>query len=240
MEDRVRISALPVAPIALALALAACSQSDAPSDEIEKAVEQVVGSPAPSGQEYLGAFAPRDACLEIAGADNFRQRLALAVEARDAEGIAALAAPDVKLDFGGGEGRAELIGRLGENSALWRELDDLMQLGCAPNSRQDGVTIPWYFAQDARVDPMVGMIVTGDKVPLRESPDAVAVPVADLNWDAVELLDGFDPEAPYQRVKFGDETGYVETRFLRSIIDYRLTASSRNGKWRITSFVAGD
>jgi hypothetical protein len=238
MENRVRIHA--ALTLCAALALAACGQDNSPSEEVEKAVEQVVGSPAPAAEEELGRYAPRDGCVDLPGADNFRQRLALAVEARDAEGLAALAAPDVKLDFGDGSGRAELIRRLdAQNSSLWRELDELMPLGCAANG-QGGATMPWYFAQNILADPYTGMIVTDSEIPLRESPDAVAVPVADLNWDAVELLDSFNPEAPYQRVRFGDETGYVETRFLRSIIDYRLTASSRNDKWRITSFVAGD
>ena len=171
---------------------------------------------------------------------NFRQRLALAIEARDAEGVGALAAPDVKLDFGGGAGRAELARQLDDSdSPLWGKLDELMTLGCAANG-QAAVTIPWFFAQDMEVDPFLGMIATGEDVPLRESPDAVAVPVAQLDWDAVELVDSYDAGAPYQRVEFGDATGYVETRFLRSIVDYRIIASSRNGKWRITSFVAGD
>lgn len=235
-----RIRAALVTPVALALALAACNQQEAPADEVEKAVEEVVGSPERAEQQELGAYAPRDGCIDLKGADNFRQRLALAVEARDAEGVAALAAPDVKLDFGGGGGRAELLARLAAgDDALWAELEELMQLGCAANG-QGGATIPWYFAQDIPADPYSGMIVTGNEVPLRESPDAVAVPLAELNWDAVELLDDFDPEAPYQRVRFDDMTGYVETDKLRSIIDYRITASSRNDKWRITSFVAGD
>lgn len=224
----------------LALALAACGQSDAPAEGIEQAVEQVVGSPSPGAEKELGTFAPRDECLELDGASNFRQRLALAIEARDPEGVGALAAPDVKLDFGGGAGRAELVRQLEESdSPLWGKLDELMALGCAANG-QAAVTIPWFFAQDTKVDPFLGMIATGEDVPLRESPDAVAVPVEQLNWDAVELVDSYDAGAPYQRVKFGEATGYVETRFLRSVVDYRIIASSRNGKWRITSFVAGD
>src|SRR5690606_6435813 len=99
-------------------------------------------------------FAPRDECAEVQGASVFQRQLAAAIEARDAEVLATLAAEDVKLDFGGGTGRAELQRRLAdESTGLWRELDELMRLGCAAND-QGGITIPWYFDQDLGVsDP---------------------------------------------------------------------------------------
>ena len=70
------------------------------------------------------------------GADQFRTRLAAAVKARDIDGAVALAADDVKLDFGGGEGSAELRTRLADELlGLWDELDALMALGCSANEQ---------------------------------------------------------------------------------------------------------
>lgn len=231
-------------PGALVLALAACSQADAPSDKVEAVatsmVEEATGaSPTPAAAQP-GPWAPRDDCQKVKGAELFRQQLSAAVLARDAEVVATLAADDVKLDFGGGSGRAELRSRLSTPDApLWGVLDELLTLGCAAN-RQSGITLPWYFEQDITGDPFNTMIVTGEAVPLLSTADGAGTSTAQLSWEAVTLANGLSPEAAFQQVKHGKDTGYIATDKLRSIVDYRLFASSRNGTWRITSFVAGD
>ncbi|MFC4256420.1 hypothetical protein GRI97_10165 [Altererythrobacter xixiisoli] len=229
-------------PGALVLALAACSQADAPSDKIEAVatsmVEEATGA-APVVAEP-GPYAPRNDCQQVKGADLFLQQLSAAVKARDAEVVATLAAEDVKLDFGGGSGRAELRSRLATTDApLWGVLDELLTLGCASN-RQSGITLPWYFEQEIPGDPFNTMIVTGEAIPLLPNADGTGTPTAQLSWEAVTLVNGLSPEAALQQVKHGKDTGYIATDKLRSIVDYRLFASSRNGTWRITSFVAGD
>ena len=234
---RVILAALP-----LVLLLAACEREEAPADEIVKSAEKLVGAetPEPATLEE-GPYAPRDACGDLKGAAEFRQALAAAVEARDADALAALAAQDVKLDFGGGTGRAELKKRLtAGDRKLWQELGELLTLGCAAN-KQGGLTIPWYFDQRITgVDPFMGMIVTGEKVPVLGSPEEGAEPVAMLSWDVVGIA-AMAPDDAFQKVKTSaGEEGYVATGKLRSLIDYRLLATSRNGNWRIVSLVAGD
>lgn len=228
----------------MVLGLAACDRAAPPVDKLENAAEEVAEQADDAAPRAInqGAYAPRDECGSIAGAGEFRKRLANAVEARDVEGLVALADKDVKLDFGGGAGAAELRTRLAAaDPKLWNELEALLTLGCAAN-KQGGITLPWYFAQDVGgVDPMMGMIVTGANVPMRENPDDQAKPVTTLSWDAVEIIGGLQPSNPYQHVKLPDGTaGYIVTAKLRSLIDYRLTASSRAGKWSFTSFIAGD
>lgn len=222
------------------LLLAACSQSDSPASEVARKAEEMVGESSPTPALADGKYAPRDDCGAVKGADLFRQRLALAVEARDAEGVAVLAADDVKLDFGGGSGRAELVARLNNpDGRLWAELEELLALGCAQNA-QGGITLPWVFEQEIPLDPFEAMIVTGEDVPLLLGPDATAQELARIDWDAVVLIDGLEDSKPFQHVRFGDKEGYVATDKLRSVIDYRLMASSRNNRWRITNLLAGD
>ncbi|HTM96499.1 MAG TPA: hypothetical protein VL100_11885 [Croceibacterium sp.] len=226
--------------LAAMLLLAACSQRDAPADDVAETAQKIVGDATPTPALADGKYAPRDDCGAVEGADLFRQRLALAIEARDSEGVAALSADDVKLDFGDGSGRAELVTRLDNaDGKLWGELEALLSLGCAEND-QGGITLPWYFEQNIPLDPYKAMIVTGEEVPLLLGPDPKSQQLAMIDWDAVELIDGLKTEQPYQHVKFGEKEGYIETAKLRSVIDYRLSASSRNGRWRITSLVAGD
>lgn len=233
-----------VLAVTLSLVLAGCGDGKAPSEKLKDATENLVeeASGAAAPQLAEGPYAPRDECLGLPGADAFRQQLAQAVEARDAAGLVALAAPDVKLDFGGGAGAAELRARLdGERPSLWRELDALLAMGCAAEG-EASMTLPWYFAQEIdSVDPMMGMIVTGENVPLRHKADAGSDVLEPISWDVVQLVDGLDPEAEFQHVATTkDKRGYIATDKLRSMLDYRLLASSRDGKWSITSLVAGD
>lgn len=225
----------------LALASTACSQEQGPAEQVAEAAEKIV-APTPEPKPLAeGKWAPKDTCNTVEGADVFRRQLAATIEARDADVFAALAAEDVKLDFGGGAGRAELRNRLNDEAGgLWAELDALMALGCSAN-KQGGITMPWFFDQDLGVaDPFTAWLVTGEAVPVFAGPDRTAEPRATVSWDMVEVAE-FDPEAQFQAVELADDTtGFVATDKLRSAVDYRLIASSRNGRWRITSLVAGD
>ena len=231
-----------IAALPLVLILSACERQEAPADEIVKSAEKLVGAQEPEPPQLAeGPYAPRDTCTDLKGADQFRRDLAVAVEARDADGLVALAAEDVKLDFGGGTGRAELKKRLtAPDRKLWQELGDLLTLGCSAN-KQGGMTIPWYFDQTIEgADPMTGMIVTGENVPVLASPEEGAEPVAALSWDVVQIS-ALKPDDAFQKVRTKDDVeGYIATDKLRSLIDYRLIAASRNGTWRIVSLVAGD
>ena len=224
------------------LLLAGCNRHHAPSDKLADSASELVGAKKPAPAPLAkGPYAPRDTCHDLAGAGEFRAQLAAAVKARDADALVNLAAEDVKLDFGGGTGRAELKKRLTDKQwKLWDELDQLLALGCAANG-QGGMTIPWYFEQHIdKVDQANGMLVTGENVPLLPAPDKKAKPVKAISWDVVELK-GLKPDDPFQQVTAADGTeGYVATDKLRSLLDYRLVAMQRNGKWSIVTLVAGD
>jgi hypothetical protein len=84
------------------------------------------------------------------------------------------------------------------------------------------------------------MVVTGEDVPLREAPENDGTSSRAISWGVVEISN-FRPDEPYQQVKTTEGSqGFIATDKLRSLIDYRLSATSRNGKWSIVSFVAGD
>jgi hypothetical protein len=226
----------------LLLAATACDRHEAPSDKLAQSASELVGAKTPEPEPLAeGPYAPRDTCRTLAGADEFREKLAEAVMARDADAFVALAAEDIKLDFGGGSGRAELKKRLTSPTwKLWDELSDLLRLGCAANA-QGGLTIPWYFDQHIdKVDQARGMLVTGEKVPLLAAPDPKGAPLETISWDVVTLT-ALKPDDRFQQVTtLAGTKGYVATDKLRSLLDYRLLASHRNGKWSVVSLVAGD
>jgi hypothetical protein len=226
----------------LVLLAAGCDRHKAPSDQLAQSASELVGAKTPEPKPLAeGPYAPRDTCGDLPGAETFREKLAGAVKARDADAFAALAAEDVKLDFGGGGGQAELKKRLtAEDGMLWKALDQLVGLGCADN-QQGGITLPWYFEQHIdKVDAASGMLVTGENVPLLSAPDARSAPVKAISWDVVELK-ALQPDDPFQQVSTTDgKHGYIATDKLRSLLDYRLMASSRNGEWSVVSLVSGD
>ena len=71
-------------------------------------------------------------------------------------------------------------------------------------------------------------------------PDAAAKPLKTISWDVVELKT-LKPDDAFQQVTTLDGAqGYIATDKLRSLLDYRLLATARNGKWSIVSLVSGD
>lgn len=189
-----------------------------------------------------GKYAPRDQCGSLPGARAFREALAAAVEKRDVDAVAAMASPDVRLGFGGEDGRGLLLTRLkASNGKLMAELARLLPLGCA-GSDGGGLTIPWVFAQDlGDIDSYSAMLVTGVEVPLLAAARVDAPTSAKVSWDIVTLENGLKPEARFQQVRtMTGKTGYVATDKLRSLLDYRLLAVRQGDNWVITALLAGD
>jgi hypothetical protein len=189
-----------------------------------------------------GKYAPRDDCRNMPGARAFREKLAAAVEARDADAVAAMASPDIRLGFGGADGRKRFLAALkAPDGKATAELAELLPLGCA-GAEGGGLAIPWYFAQDyGDVDSFSAMLVMGTDVPLRAAADTGSAAKQQLSWDLVTLDKGWHPDKRFQQVTTrGGAKGYVATDKLRSMLDYRLLATRQGETWLITAFVAGD
>lgn len=188
------------------------------------------------------SFPPRDDCSALPGWSEFRAKLQSAVSRRDSDALAVLVDPDILLDFGGGAGVKELRQRLGNPEyRLWDEIAALLPLGCG--QQDDSAAMPWIFANSpADADPYIGMLVLGPAVPAYAKPEAGASVKAVLNWPVVtvEVYEG--KNAPFTEVFLPENAGkaYVETRKLRSLIDYRVIASNTKQGWRITALIAGD
>lgn len=194
-----------------------------------------------------GAFAPRDDCLKTPGARAFAATLRGAILRRDARALAELSAEDIRLDFGGGSGKAALRSRLSgpEGPEMWASLEEAANLGCALS--EGDLVFPWLFAQElGDVDPFDALVVTGPAVPLYRRANSRAAPIARLNWQLVIAQgDGLAPDAakrPLRRISVINSPleGYVPTGQLRSPLDYRLIVSRQRVGWKITAFVAGD
>lgn len=198
---------------------------------------------APASAKPSHRYPPIDECSKVPGAAAFRASLAKAVRQRDSRALLALTAKDIKLDFGGGGGTAELRKRLvsREGRKLWRALADLLPLGCTYRNRS--LVMPSLFSQEfTDVDPMTVFLVTGKSVPMHAGAEARSRVVASLTWDLVAPVEGEEARGGYSKVRVLDsgKRGYVATAKLRSPIDYRIIATKKRGRWLIEMFVAGD
>ena len=185
-------------------------------------------------------YAPRDDCSTTPGWAAFHKALVSAIRARDAAALAALASPDVTLDYGGGSGTAELQKRLGDpERQLWQELDALLPLGCTVEGGL--AAMPWVFWNvPDNIDSYSAMLVTGSEVPLRDGPNGKEQ--GNVGWFIVGLDPmEYKPNAKMTKVTLDNgDKGWVETGNLRSLLDYRLIAEPKDGNWQITAFIAGD
>jgi hypothetical protein len=197
-------------------------------------------------ETYAGPLAPRDQCAATEGLAAFGEKLRHASQARDADALLELADDNIKLDFGGGSGKAELKQRLtSPEYTLWEELGAALSLGCGISSGVDGqgfASWPWYFSKDIiPLDPFEAFIVTGEQVRLRRTASRSAPVIGAVSWDYVRLRDYPPEDAAYAKVETRNgSTGYIAKSYLRSLVDYRLVAEKRDGKWLLSAFIAGD
>lgn len=206
------------------------TSQDSPSPEV---------SAEPTGLANA-TYPPRDDCSAVPGWLAFHKTLSLAIRARDPAALAALASPDIKLDYGGGHGTDELQKRLADpERQLWEELESILPLGCA---FEGGLAaMPWVFWNvPDTIDSYSAMLVIGADVELLKKPKGKAQ--GNVGWFIVGIdpMD-YKPDAKMTRVTLDDGTkGWVETARLRNLLDYRLIAEPKDGGWQITAFIAGD
>ncbi len=152
-------------------------------------------------------------------------------------------ADDIRVDFGGGAGREDFrrawtLDRP-ETSELWRALGAALSLGCVP----DGGTMwaPSLFRQlESEDDPTSVVVAVEAGAVLRAAPSEDGPVVARLDWDVLTWRSVDTPE-DWLAVALADgRAGFVRRAEVRSMLDYRASFEKRNGRWRITAFIAGD
>lgn len=185
---------------------------------------------------------PIEACRGDADFDRFRAELSAAVELKDVAGLRTLAADDIQSSFGGDGGWDEFAAAWGldqpQKSALWKELEDVIALGCA-KTEAGGRVFPGLFEDMGEADPFE-LLVVRPGTPLRSAADSNAPATTIPDWSATLQLDASAPEGWVKVQVPGGPRGWVETGLTISPIGYRLVSEFRNGRWWITAFVAGD
>jgi hypothetical protein len=184
---------------------------------------------------------PRDECADAdPGFASFRAELLDIVARHDASGLLAIAADDIRFDFGGGEGRRAFSGEWGlaapDRSAIWVELARVLASGCARDG--ETMTAPYIFRRFPDELDVFTSGVAGPAARLYQARSDVGESVL-IPW---EVLAEVEREAGgWARVRLSDgRAGFVETAQLLNPIDYRAIFEKRDGQWRMTMFIAGD
>ena len=175
----------------------------------------------------------------------FRAQLLTAVARHDAAALVAVVHPNIKCDFGGGEGKAffeEYWKPSAPGSKVWAELAAVLALG-GTFSTPDTFVAPYVFSRWPQgVDAFEHVAVVGDRVRIRTAPrpDAEAAAVSSFEILPVARPSGDTPEEWTAVALAGKKIGYVASRFVRSPIGYRAYFSREDGRWRMLMFIAGD
>ena len=199
---------------------------------------------------------PVDEAAQDASFLQYRTALLNAVIARDTEAVVALSSPAISLSFGSNGGHAELrdnlnipIEKLSEKykplapqmrEEYWNALETVLKMG--GRFVEGGFYAPytWLAPEPPRADPYDVYYVVGHNVRMRTSGNVDAAILGHLSYNAVEVYQWND-DATYQDIMLPDgTTGFVATRYLRFLLDYRAIFYEHDGKWLMTGFLAGD
>jgi len=221
-----------------------------------------------SGHAQTKAY-PRNDLYKDSSLTNFICKLQYAIFKKDKAYLLSIVDPNIKLGFGGDDGKAafERIWEPGKNdSPIWFTLSKLISLGGTysgfflKDEDKDGFVFPYVYSveiTDEKLDVFSVMMVTGENVNVREKPDKTSKVVGKLSYDIV-LADYNKSYPAFQDKKtegltyYGEKewyyittqdqkiSGYVYWDYVWSPVGYRLFFNKTGDEWRMTGLIAGD
>ena len=193
------------------------------------------------GKLYPFDDGPKDPSFQA-----FRARLIEAAKNRDAKFVLSILDPKITNSFGG-DGGVKEFKEMWEpdnpNSELWGVLVKILSMGGSFSKNE--FCAPYVFSKFPELDTFEHSAIIGEQVRVREQPDLTSPVIASLSYDIVTITDPFEPikkdERSWIAIKLSNgKTGFVSEQFIRSPSDYRACFTKKNGKWRMTTLVAGD
>lgn len=191
-----------------------------------------------------GGVPPTDECASDPSFVAFRDELRAAIARRDAAHILSIVDDDIQISFGDYRGRADFVAMWEldrpQSSRLWRELSEVLRLGCGATEDGNFVSPSLGTQLAPEEDPFDVVVAVQPDAVLRATADEQSRIVAPLSWDVLTLRsdDGGDEWLP-ARMRDGRD-GFVHRRHVRSPLDYRAVFAKIGGRWRMTVFIAGD
>ena len=184
----------------------------------------------------------------------FRTKLLAAAKTRDAKYVLSIVDQNIMNSFGGDGGIKEFRETWkinSPNSKFWSELLKVMTNG-GTFSEEDGskmFSAPYTFdGFPEDLDVFDYSSIFGNNVNLRVKPDLSSKTVTQLSYNIVKVdyqnsvkKSGSEDEYSWLKIEtLGGKKGFVKSEFVRRPLDYRAGFVKKNGRWKMTFFIAGD
>jgi hypothetical protein len=121
------------------------------------------------------------------------------------------------------------------DSMLWETLTDILSLGCVRMHPRlyVGPYLVWKFPRE--LDRRRYLVLTRDRLVLRESPQREGLALATLGFDVVERTGERSADGQWVRVRVGGKEGYVPAQYAHSVETPRIQFAQGDSGWRIVA-----
>ncbi len=136
--------------------------------------------------------------------------------------------------------RWELDGEAPRESKVWESLRETLALG---GSFEKGVFVaPYVFSRWPQRYPQLDFLaVTVKKSVMRDRPSERSRALATLSFEIVGRYDRLPDPLLWRAVRLPNgKTGFMKASETRSPADYRARFTKIQGRWKLTSYTAGD
>ena len=190
---------------------------------------------------------PRNTVAKNASADQFVKKLLWIVKTKNLKALMGYIDSEIYSSFGGDPGIDDFqeywgLNKTPKKSKLWDELDTVLRLGGIMKGRE--MVFPYLFVDwPDGFDAFDYQAIIGNRVNLRKKPSMGSKIIRQLNY---EIVLPFDNPPPHDNLKwykirtYDNKIGYVNEKYIRSPIDYRLFIKKTKKGWRINTMIAGD
>ena len=195
-------------------------------------------------QEQL--LPPQDESAKDPSFEAFRKELLSIVKRRDAEGLLARTADTIKYSFGAEDASKKSFAKEYEisktTSSFWRELEEVLGLGCIETIKSSEFQCPYVFARwPDGLDGFTDIAVMRKDAKLYQKPEKGAAVVRALKFEIVREAESEKPLEGWGKVNTSDgKTGFVKKGDVRGPLNYRAFFRKNQGKWLMNTFIAGD
>jgi len=186
----------------------------------------------------------------------YRNAMLETIKTQDTEALLKFVDPNVHLSFGGDVGHDAMRRQLNLSAddlseeyksqapiirqAYWDAIEAVLKLGGRFNEGTFVAPYTWTAKLPKDAEAYDTYFVIGSSVLMRTAPNADAPILTHLSYNIVYNTDWHEGEA-YQSIRLPDgQKGYLSTKYLRSLIDYRASFANLNGTWQMTTLIAGD
>jgi hypothetical protein len=123
------------------------------------------------------------------------------------------------------------------DSPVWEVLTDILSLGCvrAHPRLYVGPYLVWKFPRE--LDRRSSLVLTKDRLVLRETPDRSGRPLETLAFDVVERMEavGRGEGGQWIRIRVHGKEGYIQSQFAHSVMTPRAQFAEQDSNWKLVA-----